>query len=179
MKFQSLIKIAALGSRWAILFLCCEGFIFIDAAMLFWELEPNFIAVYIFLSIYFDFHLMLLNGGRDQFEVAKVLHLPDGCFERVCGFVGNHLNKFGADAELERIALSGFKPVAEAKFNSADRDLFVQQRRAGEKVHGRGADKIAHKGGGGPLEKLLGVPICTMRPWFITMILWAKVMASF
>ena len=42
--------------------------------MLFWELEPNFIAVNICLSIYFDFHLMLLNGGRDQFEVAKVLH---------------------------------------------------------------------------------------------------------
>ena len=35
--------------------------------MLFWELEPNFIAVNICLSIYFDFHLMLLNGGRDQF----------------------------------------------------------------------------------------------------------------
>ena len=110
---------------------------------------------------------MLLNGGRDQFEVAKVLHLPDGCFERVCGFVGDHLNKFGADAELERIALSGFKPVAEAKFNSADRDLFIRQRRAGEKVHGRGADKIAHKGGGGPLAKwgclaLLFISTCAL-----------------
>ena len=82
--------------------------------MLFWELEPNFIAVNICLSIYFDFHLMLLNGSRDQFEVAKVLHLPDGGFERVCSFVGDYLNKFGADAELERIARSGFKPVAEA-----------------------------------------------------------------
>ena len=85
MKFQSVIKIAALGSRWGILFLCCEGIIFIDAAVLFWEFEPNFIAVNVCLPVYFDFHLMLLNGGCDEFEVAKVLHLPDGCFERVFG----------------------------------------------------------------------------------------------
>ena len=138
------------------LVLCCQFFIAVDAAMLFWQFQPDIICGDLGLAVYFDLDLMTFKGGCDQFEVAKVLHLPDRCLGAVFGFFCGQFNKLGPYAQFERIALGSFKPVGQRDLDISDCNLRIRERHAGEKVHGRGADKIAHKGGGGPLKKLFG-----------------------